>query len=567
MSTKPTQLTEWATDTVANGANSTNNKVEQTPNHKQFGFTFPEPPGRNHFNYWMNAVHLWKEYTEATLDEIGSNFGVDATVSDFAAKTIAITAGVILQDKTAVRQNYTEVSSQTIIFGGDDTYLVVVDETTGVIGEITWDTDNIFTSNEKLPLYRVVVSGGVITTVVDMRSSVKSTANAGGYLTFDPEGIGRVEGGYTNPNTHPAGTPGFFMGKYSGSGNTSKQGVSAVNSDTDYFHYHEDTLETGPDVDVTINKQIILPPTATHKGIWQPGDTLSSTKTRAAMLARGFLRCDGEPVSRTTYADLFAEIGTQYGEGDGSTTFNLPFEPPTVQPTYSYPNDFAIHGTWPGSISLQGIAINQQNGDIWVCGGVSDDAIFKSEDGGLTYATIGGTVTDPQGVAVNSNNGDVWVTDNNDAVLVLRGGTGTFAVVAADTGNRFGSLEGIAVNNITNDVYFADAGQSKVWALPGGFSSDTFLTEIHDFGAALLQGVAIDQSNGDIYVSTNTVMYVKKRGIETNATQFRQVGNPFPGLSDISFDQHTGRRWGVDSNGVYVAGSGFFDDNLSLIHI
>lgn len=38
----------------------------------------------------------------------------------------------------------------------------------------------------------------------------------------------------------------------------------------------------------------------------------------------GFLNCNGAPVSRTTYADLFAVIGTTYGEGDGSTTFNLP---------------------------------------------------------------------------------------------------------------------------------------------------------------------------------------------------------------------------------------------------
>lgn len=38
----------------------------------------------------------------------------------------------------------------------------------------------------------------------------------------------------------------------------------------------------------------------------------------------GWLLCDGSAVSRTTYADLFAAIGTNYGTGDGSTTFNLP---------------------------------------------------------------------------------------------------------------------------------------------------------------------------------------------------------------------------------------------------
>lgn len=38
----------------------------------------------------------------------------------------------------------------------------------------------------------------------------------------------------------------------------------------------------------------------------------------------GWLTCNGAAVSRTTYADLFAVIGTRYGSGNGSTTFNLP---------------------------------------------------------------------------------------------------------------------------------------------------------------------------------------------------------------------------------------------------
>jgi microcystin-dependent protein len=38
----------------------------------------------------------------------------------------------------------------------------------------------------------------------------------------------------------------------------------------------------------------------------------------------GWLECNGAPVSRATYAALFAAIGTTWGVGDGSTTFNLP---------------------------------------------------------------------------------------------------------------------------------------------------------------------------------------------------------------------------------------------------
>jgi len=44
----------------------------------------------------------------------------------------------------------------------------------------------------------------------------------------------------------------------------------------------------------------------------------------SASVPSGFLECDGTAVSRTTYADLFAIVGTTYGAGDGSTTFNVP---------------------------------------------------------------------------------------------------------------------------------------------------------------------------------------------------------------------------------------------------
>jgi len=44
----------------------------------------------------------------------------------------------------------------------------------------------------------------------------------------------------------------------------------------------------------------------------------------AASLPTGFLECAGAAVSRSTYSALFAIIGTTYGAGDGSTTFNTP---------------------------------------------------------------------------------------------------------------------------------------------------------------------------------------------------------------------------------------------------
>jgi microcystin-dependent protein len=38
----------------------------------------------------------------------------------------------------------------------------------------------------------------------------------------------------------------------------------------------------------------------------------------------GWLQCDGTPISRTTFSELFTAIGTTWGAGDGVTTFNIP---------------------------------------------------------------------------------------------------------------------------------------------------------------------------------------------------------------------------------------------------
>lgn len=75
--------------------------------------------------------------------------------------------------------------------------------------------------------------------------------------------------------------------------------------------------------------------TSTHQGYVQqdtdygswgggylPTGTIISYASSTA--PTGFLSCDGSAVSRSTYGMLFAVIGTTYGVGDGSTTFNVP---------------------------------------------------------------------------------------------------------------------------------------------------------------------------------------------------------------------------------------------------
>jgi microcystin-dependent protein len=72
-----------------------------------------------------------------------------------------------------------------------------------------------------------------------------------------------------------------------------------------------DLQTTAEDIEATVSGNKALPP-----GLIQPyaGSTAPT----------GWLLCQGQAVSRTTYAALYAVCGTAYGVGDGSTTFNLP---------------------------------------------------------------------------------------------------------------------------------------------------------------------------------------------------------------------------------------------------
>ena len=79
----------------------------------------------------------------------------------------------------------------------------------------------------------------------------------------------------------------------------------------DFFSYFLDTDGTISDQALAEISQSIAP---TGAYLWAAGPNIGSD----------WLLCDASVVSRTTYANLFAVIGTRYGAGDGLTTFSLP---------------------------------------------------------------------------------------------------------------------------------------------------------------------------------------------------------------------------------------------------
>lgn len=87
------------------------------------------------------------------------------------------------------------------------------------------------------------------------------------------------------------------------------------------------------DLGNSIGDVVVLKPTTEWANIVSAGvqsfigtgvPTGALTSFAGATAPTGWLLCQGQAVSRTTYAALFAICSTTYGSGDGSTTFNLP---------------------------------------------------------------------------------------------------------------------------------------------------------------------------------------------------------------------------------------------------
>lgn len=212
-----------------------------------------------------------------------------------------------------------------------------------------WTVDNISAPTTALS---PVLSGNV---VIDTNSS-------GTALTINQSGTGPLIKSvnpatpttvyFTVTNTGRVGintaTPGSEIDvaggaiQISSSGGTARTIISADATDS-IFAASDDrnfTVKTNSATRLTVNSSLATstvpvvlpsdPTTALQAATKQYVDGL--TGSPAGIIApfagtsapTGWLACQGQAVSRTTYATLFTAIGTTWGSGDGSTTFNLP---------------------------------------------------------------------------------------------------------------------------------------------------------------------------------------------------------------------------------------------------
>jgi len=104
-----------------------------------------------------------------------------------------------------------------------------------------------------------------------------------------------------------------------------------VNHDTNGYHSRVDIPRTASPTTPAATTDVLYTTTTGRLKIKHPDATEEYVGLPpgvivfgAGALDTGYLEADGSAVSRSTFADLYAKIGTTYGIGDGVTTFNLP---------------------------------------------------------------------------------------------------------------------------------------------------------------------------------------------------------------------------------------------------
>ena len=167
----------------------------------------------------------------------------------------------------------------------------------------------------------------------------------------------------------------------------------------------------------------------------------------------GWLLCDGSAVSRSTYSNLFSALGTTWGAGDGSSTFNLP----------NFKDRFLVGA-----------------GNLYSLGST----------GGLANVTLGIGNLPSHNHAVNDPGHTHTVTDpghNHTSAVTASNVTTGSAAGGATAGNTGTSMTGISLNsaltgvtNVTNTtgITTADTGSGTAFPILPPYAAVQYIIKI-----------------------------------------------------------------------------------------
>lgn len=212
---------------------------------------------------------------------------------------------------------------------------------TGVI-----DSLNV-SSNPVISGSLVIASGGTLsrTTYSDLWAVTGSTfGNGDGSTTFNtidiPSSFSYIKGATTSglnypgqyrasgvlpDHTHTINVATNFTNETGANGSdyrtSATTGTYVTNDNTNYGVSNEGRHQQV--IHCLVRKSLPSPPVGSYVAVLYPGGNPSDIGSEG-IIPGGLLIPSGQEVSRTTYSTLFNRIGTLYGSGDGSTTFNVP---------------------------------------------------------------------------------------------------------------------------------------------------------------------------------------------------------------------------------------------------
>jgi microcystin-dependent protein len=131
----------------------------------------------------------------------------------------------------------------------------------------------------------------------------------------------------------------------------------------------------------------------------------------------------GQAISRTTYASLFALIGTAYGAGDGSTTFNLPDKTGRVSAMQEASASRLTSGYFGGNSTLLGAT-----------GGTESHTLITAEIPSHLHAVFAGTETHTHAITGGVNGGSSSAAASPTAGASFPNPTTAITIAAAATG-------------------------------------------------------------------------------------------------------------------------------------
>ena len=208
----------------------------------------------------------------------------------------------------------------------------------------------------------------------------------------------------------------------------------------------------------------------------------------------GYLLCNGQAVSRTTYAELFAVIGTAFGKGNESTTFNVPDLREAV------PKGTGLNAKGAYHYDNDGIALGE-----FVDDRIKSHAhnVYVRDTGHAHGTDSGNNIPSPNNLGITKNSGGVGWTANPVAGTASNTQS-VSANIQVSSKINFGSIDNATTTNgyATNEVKAVGVNyiiKAKQVAVPADFKD-----AIDD----IIKDTTVDAvTNGDMNPITSNAVY------------------------------------------------------------